>query len=99
MQAPLWVTLAPPWPVIRLACRIKGKSPALALLGMPLALLASADADYPDSQAIDRTAGAEPRSRPARPTAHGYSMAAIATASSPSGRSSRRSFSRAGGNT
>lgn len=44
-HAPHWVSLAPPWAVVRLACRIKGTSVAMAALSMPLALLASSGLD------------------------------------------------------
>lgn len=44
-HSPLWVTLAPPWPVVRLACRMKGTSTVLAALSMPFALLASSGLD------------------------------------------------------
>ena len=44
-HAPLWVTLAPPWPVVRLACRMTGRSTLLAALSMPFALLASSGLD------------------------------------------------------
>ncbi|MEM7041419.1 MAG: hypothetical protein AAF543_01280 [Pseudomonadota bacterium] len=63
---PHWIAIAPPWPVIRLACRMKGKSPWLAALGLPLALLASADGDYPEDAAIDRTPRVKSPSRSAR---------------------------------
>ena len=52
--APLRVSLSPPWPVARLACRMKGTSPLLAVVLTPFALLACMDDDRTDTLAIGR---------------------------------------------
>lgn len=56
-SAPNWVALSPPWPVTRLACRMKGTSPILAALLSPFALLACLEDDQADLLAINH----EPR--------------------------------------
>lgn len=43
---PLWVTLSPPWPVLRLALKIVGKPAILGLLLVPLGLLANGDETF-----------------------------------------------------
>ncbi|MDH3661193.1 MAG: hypothetical protein OEU92_14395 [Alphaproteobacteria bacterium] len=63
---PLWVTLSPPWPVVRLAYRIKGRSPLLAALSMPFALLASIDDDQSDTVSFRPEPRAKSHSRWAR---------------------------------
>ncbi len=63
---PLWVTLAPPWQVVRLACRIKGTSVAMAALSMPLALLASSSLDEAACVDIHQDSGVKSESGWAR---------------------------------
>lgn len=65
-ETPLWVALAPPWPVIRLACRMSGKSSLLAAVSLPLRLLASVDGDRVPDVADGREPRVKSKSRWAR---------------------------------
>lgn len=68
VHPPLWVIMSPPWPILRLALRIAGKSTFRGLFLLPLGLLASSNdelASLPfrelDKQADDKQARTTPR--------------------------------------
>ncbi len=63
---PLWVTLSPPWPIVRLACRMKGTSPILTACLTPFTLLACMDDDRTDPFPIDQEPRVKFRTRSAR---------------------------------
>lgn len=60
---PFWVTLSAPWPVVRLACRMTGKSRALAALSIPFAFLAVVGDGHSDDVMLDRRTRVKSTSR------------------------------------